>query len=83
MRDRNASGTQGKNIQLPPWAPRASSRISIRISRPENVVALGQPIVDDAPELRIAFHAHVASKADWYEIADAVPQHDEEPTKRG
>jgi hypothetical protein len=38
---------------------------------------------DSAPALRIAFHAHAASKADWYEIADAIPQHDEEPAKGG
>jgi hypothetical protein len=38
---------------------------------------------DGAPPLRIALHAYTASKASWYEIADGLPQHAEEPTKPG
>ena len=52
-------------------------------SRRPRFMPLAAGTLDDAPELRVAFHAHVASKADLYEIADAVPQHHEQPTKRG
>jgi hypothetical protein len=38
---------------------------------------------DHAPTLRIDLHAYTASKAAWYEIADAAPQHQAEPVKRG
>jgi hypothetical protein len=52
-------------------------------SRRPRFMHLAAGTLDDAPELRIAFHAHVASKADWYKIDYAIPQYDEEPTKRG
>jgi hypothetical protein len=51
-------------------------------SRRPRFVHLAAGTLDDAPELRIAFHAYVASKAVWYEIPDALPQHDEEPASR-
>jgi hypothetical protein len=30
--------------------------------------------LDDDPEVRPIVHIHTASKAPWYEIADALPQ---------
>ena len=38
-------------------------------------VAMGSLV--DAPSLRPTEHIHVASKAPWFEITDALPQHDE------
>jgi hypothetical protein len=38
--------------------------------------------MDRAPALHLAMHAHTASKAAWYEIADGLPQHQAEPMKR-
>jgi hypothetical protein len=35
--------------------------------------------LDDEPPLRPSQHIFVASKAPWYEIADALPRHDEFP----
>ena len=52
-------------------------------SRRPRFIHLAAGTLDNAPALRIAFHAYVASKADWYDIADGIPQHDEEPTQRG
>jgi hypothetical protein len=36
--------------------------------------------LDEAPPLRIAFHAYVGSKAPWYQITDDIPQHAELPS---
>lgn len=38
--------------------------------------------LDDAPAMRVAMHAHTASKATWHEISDGAPQHEGAPTKR-
>lgn len=38
--------------------------------------------LDRAPALRIALHCYTASKAPWFEISDALPQHDDEPRQR-
>jgi hypothetical protein len=46
----------------------------INTARPDTEdIALG--ILDDDPEVRPACHIHVASKAPWYDIGDALPQH--------
>ena len=39
--------------------------------------------LDRAPPTSIALHAYTASKAPWFAISDGLPQHDEEPAKRG
>jgi len=39
--------------------------------------------LDRSPPLSLALHAYAASKAPWYEITDALPQHASEPAKRG
>lgn len=38
---------------------------------------IGLPLgaLDDDPGVRPSFHVHVASKAPWYEITDALPQY--------
>ena len=41
-------------------------------------VALGS--LADAPSIRPTAHIFVGSKAPWFEITDALPQHDELPT---
>jgi hypothetical protein len=39
--------------------------------------------LDRAPPLSIGLHVYAASKAPWFEITDAVPQHETEPAPRG
>lgn len=46
----------------------------LKASRPDLVdIALG--ILDDDPGIRPACHIYVGSKAPWYDIGDALPQH--------
>ena len=48
----------------------------IRESRPETFsLALGT--LDDDPGTRPSAHIFVGSKADWFEITDELPQHEE------
>ena len=47
-------------------------------SRPEFGIALGG--LDDDPGVRPERHYYVGSKAPWFEITDALPQHDELPS---
>jgi len=50
-----------------------------RIDRDRNLAIVPMGGLDDEPPLRPSQHIFVASKAPWYEIADALPQHDEFP----
>lgn len=48
----------------------------VRTSRPESF-ALALGTLDDDPGVRAAHHIFVASKAEWFEIADGLPQYAE------
>jgi len=50
-------------------------------SRRPRVIHLAAGTLDRSPQLRIDLHAYTASKASWYEIHDAAPQHLDEPTR--
>ena len=52
-------------------------------SRRPTFMHLAAGTLDRAPRLRIGLHAYTASKAPWFEITDALPQHEGEPTQRG
>jgi hypothetical protein len=45
------------------------------------VMHLAAGTLDNAPEMRAAFHVYVGSKASWHEITDALPQHHELPPR--
>jgi hypothetical protein len=47
-----------------------------------NLMHLAAGTLDDAPQVRVAFHAYVGSKAPWHDITDEVPQHDVLPPPR-
>ena len=50
----------------------------IRESRPQTFsLALGT--LDDDPGVRPSHHLFVGSKAPWFELADALPRHDQRP----
>jgi hypothetical protein len=57
------------------FCSRCGSRLQwLRESKPEVVdIALGA--IDGDPGVRPSFHIHVASKAPWHEISDALPQY--------
>ena len=42
-------------------------------------VHVGMGTLEDEPSIRPQVHIHVASKAPWFEITDALPQFDELP----
>ena len=42
---------------------------------------IGAGTLDHAPDLRVACHVYVASKAPWLNISDDLPQFDELPPK--
>ena len=48
-------------------------------SRRPKLMHIAAGTLDHAPELKVAFHLYVGSKAKWHEITDGVPQHDELP----
>jgi hypothetical protein len=39
--------------------------------------------LDQAPVMRVNLHCYTASKAPWFQITDQLPQHEDEPQKRG
>jgi len=49
-------------------------------SKRPGLMHLASGSLDRAPELKVACHVHVASKASWHQITDAIPQFDEEPS---
>ena len=51
-------------------------------ARRPDFMHLATGTLDAAPNLRIGLHVYTASKADWFQITDAAPQHDAEPAKR-
>jgi hypothetical protein len=51
-------------------------------SRRPRYLHLAAGTLDRAPPMSIAMHLYTASKAPWYEIADALPQHPSEPPNR-
>jgi hypothetical protein len=73
-----ASSEHGRRL----FCQRCGATLGNLTSRRPRFLHLAAGTLDNAPALRIALHAYVASKADWYEITDGIPQHAEEPTKR-
>ena len=57
------------------------SNLFTRFTRKPEVVGLALGILDDDPGARPTCHVFVGSKAPWYEIADALPQHDGFPPR--
>jgi len=57
------------------FCSRCGSRLQwLRESKPEVIdIALGA--IDGDPGVRPSFHIHVASRAPWHDISDALPQH--------
>jgi hypothetical protein len=47
-----------------------------------DVIGLPLGALDDDPGVRPALHVHVASKAPWYEITDALPRYATGPDDR-
>ncbi len=54
----------------------------LRRSRPERF-SIAAGTLDDDPGVRPQHHIFVASKAPWYDIGDALPQHPERPPAAG
>jgi hypothetical protein len=52
-------------------------------SRRPRFIHLAAGTLERAPQLSIGLHAYTASKAPWYTIQDAAPQHADEPTRPG
>lgn len=52
-------------------------------TRRPTFIHLAAGTLDEAPALRINLHCYTASKAPWFEITDQLPQHEDEPQKRG
>lgn len=52
-------------------------------TRRPNFIHLAAGTLDVPPPLRINLHCYTASKAPWFEITDELPQHEDEPQKRG
>jgi len=73
-----ASSEQARRL----FCRRCGSTLGNRTSKRPQFFHLAAGTLDRAPDVRFAFHVHVASKAPWYDIADALPRHDEEPAPR-
>lgn len=59
------------------FCPRCGSPLQfIRDSRPQTF-SLAVGTLDDDPGIRPSGHIFVGSKAPWFEITDALPQHEE------
>lgn len=65
------------------FCKRRGSTLAALTERRPDFVHVGAGTLDGTPDIRIAFHVHVASKASWYEINDALPRHEGDATKRG
>lgn len=52
-------------------------------TRRPHFIHLAAGTLDHPPALRIDLHCYTASKAPWFDITDQLPQHEEEPQKRG
>jgi hypothetical protein len=52
-------------------------------SRRPGFMHLAAGTLQRSPPLRLALHCYTASKAPWFEITDGLPQHPDEPSKRG
>jgi hypothetical protein len=50
-----------------------------RVDRERGVAVVPMGALDDDPGLRPQYHIFVGSKAPWFEITDALPQHEERP----
>lgn len=52
-------------------------------TRRPGFVHLAAGTLERSPPLQLALHCYTASKAPWFEITDGLPQHPDEPIKRG
>jgi hypothetical protein len=50
-----------------------------RISRERDIVVVPAGSLDTDPGVRPTAHIYVGSKANWFEITDALPQHEAAP----
>jgi hypothetical protein len=64
------------------FCARCGSRLQSEFADPEQPLGVPLGLLDDDPGVRPAMHIHVASKAPWHEIADALLQHAELPPTR-
>jgi hypothetical protein len=65
------------------FCQRCGTTLGSYSARRARFIHLAAGTLDRSPPLQIGLHAYTASKASWYEIRDAAPQHADEPTRPG
>ena len=75
----HASSDHGRRL----FCKQCGATLGNLTSRRPQFMHVAAGTLDGAPAFGLSFHVYTGSKAAWYEITDALPQHEVEPAPRG